>query len=122
MYQLSEKSLEILKNEDYVELRQVLEDQKSFLIEHLLKWVPELTEKILASAELDFYPGMAKILKGYLKSFHFPLLTVNLPLRTASHISPHNSSTNAGPNLVKPGASGLPKIANPVTNSMNNIN
>ncbi|HVJ50117.1 molecular chaperone TorD family protein [Desulfitobacterium sp.] len=66
MYQLSELSLRYLQQEDFTELKVVLEDQKAFLQEHLLKWVPDLTQKILASANLAFYPGMAKILNGYL--------------------------------------------------------
>lgn len=66
MYLLSAEALKCLEAQDFTGLREVLEDQKAFLQEHLLKWVPDLTEKILASAKLDFYPGMAKILKGYL--------------------------------------------------------
>jgi TorA maturation chaperone TorD len=66
MYQLSNQALECLKTQEYTRFREVLGDQKDFLQEHLLKWVSDLTEKILASAKLDFYPGMAKILKGYL--------------------------------------------------------
>jgi TorA maturation chaperone TorD len=66
MYQLSELSLECLKQQDLVRLKEVLEDQKSFLQDHLLKWIPELTTKISENAELSFYPGMAKILNGYL--------------------------------------------------------
>ncbi|HVJ50113.1 molecular chaperone TorD family protein [Desulfitobacterium sp.] len=66
MYQLSELSLKYLQQQDFTGLREVLEDQKVFLQGHLLKWVPELTQKILASANLALYPGMAKILNGYL--------------------------------------------------------
>lgn len=66
MYQLSELSLKYLQQQDFAELKKVMEDQKAFLQEHLLKWVPELTANILDSAKLSFYPGMAKILKGYL--------------------------------------------------------
>jgi len=66
MYQLSELSLKYLQQQDFTGLSEVLEDQKAFLQDHLLKWVPELTQKILASANLAFYQGMAKILNGYL--------------------------------------------------------
>lgn len=66
MYQLSVEALKCLKAQDYTGLSEVLDDQKAFLQEHLLKWVPDLAVEILASATLDFYPGMAKILKGYL--------------------------------------------------------
>jgi TorA maturation chaperone TorD len=66
MYQLSELSLNYLQQQNFAKFREVLEDQKMFLRGHLLKWVPELIQKISASANLDFYPGMAKILNGYL--------------------------------------------------------
>lgn len=66
MYQLSELSLKYLQQQDFAELKKVMEDQKAFLQEHLLKWVPELTAKIQDSAKLAFYQGMAKILNGYL--------------------------------------------------------
>lgn len=65
MYQLSRLSLQYL-HQDPEGLGEVLEDQKAFLQEHLLKWVPELTAKICDSAKLSFYPAMAKILSGYL--------------------------------------------------------
>lgn len=66
MYQLSGQVLEALNGQDFAQLRAILEDQKDFLQKHLLKWVPELTEKIIGSAKLNFYPGMVKILNGYL--------------------------------------------------------
>ncbi len=66
MYQLSNQALERLRSQEYTKFREVLGDQREFLQEHLLKWVSDLTDKIFASAKLDLYPGMAKILKGYL--------------------------------------------------------
>lgn len=66
MYQLSNQALECLKSQEYTRFSEVLRDQRDFLQEHLLKWVSDLADKILANAKLDFYPGMAEILKGYL--------------------------------------------------------
>jgi TorA maturation chaperone TorD len=45
----------------------LLQEQASFLEDHLLEWVPELCEDILQAAETSFYQGMAKILHGYLQ-------------------------------------------------------
>lgn len=67
MYQLSLLALKYLQQQDLKTLKEVLKDQKIFLQDHLVKWVPELTQKIIASANLAFYPGMAKVLDGYLK-------------------------------------------------------
>lgn len=67
MYQLSQQALQALENQDNEKLCELLLDQNQFLQEHLLKWVPNLTQKIVESASLGFYPGLAKILKGYLE-------------------------------------------------------
>jgi putative dimethyl sulfoxide reductase chaperone len=66
MYQLSQQTLEYMQNQNLEVLQEVLEDQKAFLQDHLLKWVTDLTVNIVESANLDFYPGVSKVLKGYL--------------------------------------------------------
>lgn len=66
MYQLTLQAKEAMEKEDLDKLKQIFLDQKDFLENHLLLWVPELTLKIKESAKLSFYPGIAKILKGYL--------------------------------------------------------
>lgn len=67
MYQLTIMALEAIEEQNLAELREILKDQKTFLENHLLKWVPELSAKITESATHSFYPGMGKILTGYLK-------------------------------------------------------
>ncbi|MGI1659635.1 MAG: TorD/DmsD family molecular chaperone [Desulfitobacterium sp.] len=66
MYRLCELTLESLQQEDYTKLKEVLVDQKAFLQDHLLKWVPELAKNIIKSTNLAFYEGIAKVLNGYL--------------------------------------------------------
>lgn len=66
MFRLNELALEAMGEERSTELLQLLNDQKLFLEEHLLKWVPELSEKVIEHANTDYYRGMAKILKGFL--------------------------------------------------------
>lgn len=66
MFRLNELALEVMERGDSNELLQLLEDQKLFLEEHLLKWVPLLAEKVVEHANTDYYRGMAKILKGFL--------------------------------------------------------
>lgn len=66
MYQLTVRAKAALAEGKLDELQEIFSDQKDFLKNHLLKWVPELTAKISESANFGFYPGIAKILKGYI--------------------------------------------------------
>jgi TorA maturation chaperone TorD len=66
MFQLTKLAIDELKIGNFVEYHKILEDQKAFLEEHLLKWVPAFSEKVVESAHTDFYRGMALILKGFL--------------------------------------------------------
>lgn len=66
MFQLTQLAINELEKENIAGYLQILQDQKSFLEEHLLKWVPALSDKVVESATTDFYEGMALILKGYL--------------------------------------------------------
>lgn len=65
MYQLSVHALNAVSKGDLSRLTLLLDDQKTFLFEHLLKWVPDLSKAIIESANLDFYRAMANILKGF---------------------------------------------------------
>jgi TorA maturation chaperone TorD len=67
MHKLSEMSKEKAEISDETGLVEILKDQKVFLDEHLLKWVPDWTRDVVKSAETDFYKGMAQLLDAYLK-------------------------------------------------------
>ncbi len=69
MYRLSNLALERVMESDmdgnsYYE---ILSDQKIFLEEHLLRWVPDFAQDMADSAETEFYMGMAKVLRGFLE-------------------------------------------------------
>lgn len=66
MYQLTMRARKAADEGDMERLQQIFADQKDFLENHLLQWVPELVLKIRESAHSAFYPGIAKILKGSL--------------------------------------------------------
>ncbi|WP_019851409.1 molecular chaperone [Desulfitobacterium sp. PCE1] len=66
MYQLTLQAQEAMNEENMEKLQQIFTDQKDFLENHLLQWVPELTLKIRENAQSSFYPGIAKVLKGFL--------------------------------------------------------
>ena len=52
------------------ELNRVLKDQKAFLEQHLLKWVPLFAADVWQGAETDFYKGVAMILEGFVELDH----------------------------------------------------
>ncbi|MBM7854112.1 TorA maturation chaperone TorD [Desulfohalotomaculum tongense] len=70
MYQLSKMVADKFKTREIPKIITLLNDQKYFLEEHLLKWVPMLTADIIKNADTEFYSGMAKILNSYLKLDH----------------------------------------------------
>lgn len=70
MYHLTNLSIESAEAKEETSVREVnylLEAQKTFLTDHLLKFAPELSEKMIENAETQFYVGLGKILKGYLQ-------------------------------------------------------
>ncbi len=66
MYQLTLQARQVMNEGNIEKLQQIFTDQKDFLENHLLQWVPELALKIRENAQSSFYPGIAKILKGFL--------------------------------------------------------
>lgn len=65
MFRLNELLLSESNNSSS-QLIENLTDQKLFLKDHLLKWVPAFSEAVIQNADTEFYQGMAKILKGFL--------------------------------------------------------
>lgn len=53
--------------QDRERVLQLLDEQKSFLKEHLLAWVPEFAKRIQESPTLYLYPNMATMLKEFLQ-------------------------------------------------------
>lgn len=62
MYQLCQLSLE---NIEFI--GSILSDQKDFLENHILKWVPLICKDICFHAKTDFYKGMAMCLEGFIE-------------------------------------------------------
>ena len=46
--------------------RECLKQQKKFLNDHLLKWVPDFCDALYEYKQSDFYKGIAKLTKGFL--------------------------------------------------------
>jgi TorA maturation chaperone TorD len=67
MHKLCEMAKKKTENTDEKGLLEILEDQKTFLDDHLLKWVPAWSRDVVKSAETDFYKGAAQLLDAYLR-------------------------------------------------------
>lgn len=68
MHKLCELTLEKTEAPDRAGRLGILADQKSFLENHLLKWVPAWSTDVVKSAETGFYRGAAQLLEAYLKT------------------------------------------------------
>ncbi|TGE39342.1 dehydrogenase [Desulfosporosinus fructosivorans] len=66
MYKLSVMVLEKYEKNEH-ELLDILENQKRFLQEHLLRWVPEFQQNVCQHSDTEFYRGMSRILHGFLR-------------------------------------------------------
>lgn len=61
MAHLAKNTEERYKDQNLTELRELLSDQKSFLEEHLLIWIPEFAQQIQSSKSQFMYPQIAKL-------------------------------------------------------------
>lgn len=66
MYYLCSKELEAWEKKDIHGVFHYLVLQKSFLKEHLMKWIPQFCELIKKNASSEFYRSLAKIAEGYI--------------------------------------------------------
>jgi TorA maturation chaperone TorD len=48
-------------------VKEILELQRRFLEENMLPWVPKFCDDVIKSRGADFYRGMARVTKGFLK-------------------------------------------------------
>ena len=49
-----------------LEMLELFNQQKSFLCDHLLKWVPDFCDALYDYEKSDFYKGISKITKGFI--------------------------------------------------------
>lgn len=67
MFRLSSLAAERAEEDDAAGLTAVAMDQAAFLDNHLLRWVPQFSHDVAASAGTGFYRGMARVLQGFLE-------------------------------------------------------
>ncbi|MFN3740063.1 MAG: molecular chaperone [Thermodesulfovibrionales bacterium] len=66
VYYLTQSAIEYFENGNREESSRIFEMRKSFLIDHMTKWIPPFVDKILKSSQEDFYKGIAYMLRGVL--------------------------------------------------------
>ena len=90
MYYLIFKEIEALSNSDIEMAIGCIQKQKSFLEDHLLRWVPEFTGNIIEHAETAFYQNLAKATETFLKDNYTrvcsALDSVSMQLNSEKHI------------------------------------
>lgn len=65
---LANRTVEALKRNDESEALDLLTTQKNFLDDHLVVWVPMMTEDMKRFAQTDFYKGLACLTEGFLET------------------------------------------------------
>jgi TorA maturation chaperone TorD len=67
MADLSAKATQALRTGNQGDARRYLEVQRSFLKDHLMKWVPLLVADVLKSGRREFYKAVAKVTRGFIE-------------------------------------------------------
>lgn len=62
---LTEREAESWEKERPDDALGFIDAERRFLRKHILKWVPEFCDKVIAMAEFDFYRGIARMTKGF---------------------------------------------------------
>lgn len=63
---LARKEAKLLKSNKFKPANALFERQRSFLEEHLMKWVPRFVESALGFVKTDFYHGHLLMLQGFI--------------------------------------------------------
>ncbi|MBI5196761.1 MAG: molecular chaperone TorD family protein [Nitrospirae bacterium] len=67
MHELTKNEADALEAEDIESALKCREIEKKFIKEHLLKWIPAFSGKIINEAELSFYREMARLTKSFIE-------------------------------------------------------
>lgn len=79
---LAQQALAALDQDDQVRLNELLAAQREFLAAHPLQWIPAWCSQVEASAETDFFRGLARVTRGVLAELA-AVLNPPLPLEAA---------------------------------------
>jgi len=65
MRHLTEKEAQAWADGGWEEVAQILEKERAFLEEHVVRWIPRFCDVMAQEAQLDFYRGIARVTKGF---------------------------------------------------------
>jgi len=68
MEYLCRKTIEALERNERGEAKKYLKIQRDFVNDHLAKWIPQFTQDILESADVDFYKGVAYVTRAFIEA------------------------------------------------------
>jgi TorA maturation chaperone TorD len=66
MYRLVEAEEEAREENDSVKLKKILNMERGFVNEHILKWIPQFSDMVVKEARTSFYRKMAELTKRYI--------------------------------------------------------
>ncbi|MEW5983009.1 MAG: molecular chaperone TorD family protein [Acidobacteriota bacterium] len=92
----------------------ILEDQRAFLDDHLLRWIPEWAADVVTHAETDFYRNMARLLSSFVV---FDRRTIDAQIGMASSLAPRGPAGPKGPAPPTPSPGGPAGPEGPASNS-----
>ena len=61
-------TLQAIENDDQISLNEILQAQREFLSDHLLRWGPAWAKLVKQHAATDFYRGIAHLVHGSLQA------------------------------------------------------
>lgn len=64
MFHLCRLTIKEFENKRFAGSFEIMRNQKEFIDNHLLRYVPQFSTRILGSAQTAFYKGLAKVLRG----------------------------------------------------------
>jgi len=67
MRHLSQRECSAWRKNNVTDAIRLLEEQQKFIHDHLIRWVPNLCDKVGEQAKIGFYRGIAKITKGFIQ-------------------------------------------------------
>jgi len=63
---LAKLGVQAIDEEDQEQFAALLDAQRNFMSEHILRWAPRFCKKVIAGAKTDLYRGMALLIRGAL--------------------------------------------------------
>ena len=67
MQHVVQREMQAWKVDDDETARLCLKNEKQFVDEHLIRWIPDFCEKVIEAAEIPFYGEMAKLTRRFIE-------------------------------------------------------